>query len=200
LGMQLAEEVSKDESFVANHIRTTPRTMLQSYLETQRIPSKAFKDTDAARWLGRELFADAVLVGRIEREGPNLNLQLRLLESKTSTFHNSHQSRLEQGMLLGVANQADLAPTEPYGQIPEVILDGQKIPKLATDHNSISPSMTMPKCGYQPDPPYTESARQSKYQGTVILSAVISALTKSPWKQSELGDAARPRSRANRSV
>src|SRR5712672_1789860 len=39
LGMQLAEEVSKDESFVANHTRTTPRTMLQSYLETQRIPS-----------------------------------------------------------------------------------------------------------------------------------------------------------------
>ncbi|HWT89015.1 MAG TPA: energy transducer TonB [Candidatus Angelobacter sp.] len=174
LGMQLAEEVSKDESFVANHIRTTPRAMLQSYLETQRIPSKAFKDTDAARWLGRELFADAVLVGQMEHSSANLKLELRLIESKTSRFYNSRQSGLEQGTLPGMANQADLAATEPYGQIPEAILDGQKIPKLAADQNSSSPGMTMPRCEYQPDPPYTESARQSKYQGIVILQAVIS--------------------------
>jgi len=171
LGMQLAEEVSKDDSFATDHIRTTPRHMLQTYLEGQRIPSKGFREPQAARWLAREFSADAVLVGLLELQGGTLKLELQLLESK---FHPTHQSDVERAVFRGPANPADLAPTEPFGQLPEVQIDGEKIPKFKAEYSSGASDITLPECTYKPDPPYTESARQSKYQGVVILSAVIS--------------------------
>jgi hypothetical protein len=169
LGIQLAEEASKDDSFVANHIRTTPRPMLQSYLVSQRIPSKALKEVDAARWLAREFSADAVLVGQIKREGSNLKLELQLLES-----HRSLKSKAERGALPGLSSPADLAPNEPFGQLPEVTIDGEKVPELRAKQSAGLSEMTVPSCMYQPDPPYSESARQSKYQGILILQTVIS--------------------------
>jgi len=31
----------------------------------------------------------------------------------------------------------------------------------------------VPKCYYQPDPPYSEEARKAKYQGIVVVEAII---------------------------
>lgn len=174
LGMQLAEEVSKDDSFVANQIRTTPRSMTQSYLESQRIPSRALNDVSAVTWFAREMSADAVLMGQLKVEGTGLELKLQLLGSDGTIPRDTRKTKTERELVAGLATPSGLAPAEPFGDLPEVEINGEKIPKLKVGQNEGSQEMTLPSCPYKPDPPYSEFARQAKYQGVVVLQTVIS--------------------------
>ncbi len=172
LGMQLAEEVSKANSFAASRIRTTPRPMLQSYLESQRIPSVALKDDDGARWLGRELSADAVLVGHLKLDGPNLKVELQLLECGKN--RGSRKSKTESATITLPGGPADLTSSEPFGEMPVLSIGGEIIPKLGKGSGANGHPMKAPSCYRQPDPSYTDDARRVRFNGTLILQAIIS--------------------------
>jgi len=174
LGMQLAEEVSKDDSFVTGHIRTTPRYMLQSYFESQRIPSTVFKDFDATRWLGRELSADAVLVGNLKLDGPNLKVELRLVECWKPRDRESRKSKAESATLTLPGGPTDLTPSQPFGELPTPTRDGEVVPKFGESSGANGHPMKAPSCSYQPDPSYTDDARWVKFNGTLILQVIIS--------------------------
>ena len=67
LGMQLADQVSKELAAQQAAIKIVDRSRLQSFLEEQRIPAALFKDEKAICWLGKHLGADTVLRGTTER-------------------------------------------------------------------------------------------------------------------------------------
>ena len=80
LGMQLAEEAGRDEAFTTNHIQVVPHSMLENYLENERIPSKSLREIESTRWLAGEFSANAALIGRIESKDGKLMLELQLVQ------------------------------------------------------------------------------------------------------------------------
>src|SRR5438874_11698646 len=62
-----------------------------------------------------------------------------------------------------------------YQQGPNYARRADEIPEEPDVVRSGSPGVASPVCSYCPQPDYSDAARAAKFQGTVILSVVVTA-------------------------
>jgi len=165
LGMQIADEFSKELASQQSAIQIIERSRLRAYLEQQSIPSTLLNNEKAMRWLGKQLGATAVLVGTTEDEGDSVRVQVNLRSCE------KEKAGPVEGFTFPYAGSKD----------PFTALD---FPAKAAsvDNSSTDPAVfragvggvTSPICLYCPQPSYTNPARAAKFQGTMLLDVIVS--------------------------
>jgi TonB family protein len=165
LGMQLADQVSKEFAAQQSAIKIIDRSHLQSFLEEQRIPANLFNNEKAICWLGMELGATTVLRGTTEDRGGPLRVQASLLscvKDKAGPVEESSFSDLDP--------KFGLTPLEPFPKTLPVP-DSSAGPLILTAGKD---GVGAPRCSYCPPPSYTDPARLAKLNGIVVLQLTIS--------------------------
>jgi TonB family protein len=166
LGMQIADQVSKELTSQQNPIKMIDRSHLQSFLEEQRIPGDLLNNKKAICWLGKQLGATAILTAVTEDEGESVRVQLNLRSCDTGKTGPTEVFTFPYS-----GSKADLSPVAPN-------------PKTASAGNdSANPAMFRagmggagaPACLYCPGPSYTKPARAARFHGKVLLDVVVSA-------------------------
>jgi TonB family protein len=172
LGMQLADTLSSQLVAQTNGIRIVDRSSLQVFLERERISSRLLEDDHAAGWLASELYASAVLLGTLMKEGSGLLLHVQLWNAQDALKNGKKQNKsLSDGMVLSIqAPDSALAPAEPFASESHADSTSPGEGVFRAGANGV----TMPTCSYRPDPQYTDAARAAKFNGTVLLELLIS--------------------------
>src|ERR1700730_10560361 len=79
LGMQIADQVSKELASQQNAIKIVDRSRLQTFLDEERIPAALFNNEKAICWMGKQMGATTLLRGTTENRGGPLRVQASLL-------------------------------------------------------------------------------------------------------------------------
>lgn len=170
-GMQLADAVSAQMTAQSNGIRIADRGQLQSYLEKERIPSNFLEEDNAGRWLAMENAANAVLVGYVKEEQTGIHLRVQLLDAHELVRKADGREKVGPIEDLTFANlSGDLAPAEPFGQVPKSDVDYRAM----KDASSKGVATTPPRGLRTPNPEYTNAARIAKFKGNLILHVTVS--------------------------
>jgi hypothetical protein len=167
-GIEISDQLSKVLTELLGLTRVVSRGALLGFLEEQRIPSKILAGPAAARWLGEKLQATAVIVPSLvsnSSEPQNFRLfKVHVYSDKTVVSD-------EMTVPLASPTPGDLEPSESVeALIPRTITaSGEPVYKfIAKD-----PRMVLPRCGYSPQPPYSDKARVAKASGSVAIDAII---------------------------
>jgi len=165
LGMQLADEFSKELASEQNSIQIIERSHLQKYLEQERIPATLLKNDDAIRWLGVKLDATAVLTGttKVERESLRVQAKLQSCDKKRT-------GPIEGFTFPYPSSKASLSPFDPAAKSASSA-DGSSDPAVLRAGVG---GATAPVCMHCPEPSYTHPAREANFQGTLLLDVVVS--------------------------
>ena len=164
LGMQLADAFSAQMAAQSTGILIADRGRLQSYLEKERIPSNLLEEDNAGRWLAMENGANAVLVGYVKEEQTGIHLRVQLLDAHELVKKADGKEKVGPIEDLTFVNlSGDLAPAEPFDQLPITSMDYRAM-KAAP-----------PRGLRTPNPEYTNAARIAKFNGNLLLQITISA-------------------------
>lgn len=165
LGIQLADQFSKELASQQTDIQIIDRALVHSYLEEQRIPGALLKDLKAVQWLGRALGATAVLTAVIEDKGSSLQARVRLF-----SCIKDKDNFAEELIILPTDLGTALTPREVFAlTLPNnSVSSDSAIPRAGVD------GVGSPICIYCPQPGYTDPARGAKFSGTILLNVVVS--------------------------
>ena len=171
-GVQLADGFSKELAFQHNGIQIIDRSTLREYLERERLSSDLVNNDRAIRWLGKELNATTVLTGITKHVGSIVHVQLRLLscnKEKTAAIEEFTLPAPDStSTLSGFDPIANAASKDRWASAPEAYGAGPG-------------GATLPICLYCPPPPYSDAARAAKFEGQVVLDAVVSEDGRVKW-------------------
>lgn len=164
-GLQLADRFSKELAFQQNGIQIIDRSTLREYLEKERISSDLVSTDKATRWLGKELNATTVLTGVTKHLGSLVHVQLKLLSCNKERTAPIEEFTLpapdSTNTLSGFDPIANAASKDRWASAPAAYEAGDG-------------GATLPICLYCPPPPYSNAARAAKFEGQVVLDAVVS--------------------------
>jgi TonB family protein len=171
-GLQLADQFSKELASQRNGIQIIDRSTLREYLEKERISSDLVSNDSAIRWLGKALNATTVLTGVTKHLGSFVHVQLRLLscdKEKTAAIEEFTVPRPDAANTLsGFDPIAQAASKDRWASAPAAYEAGPG-------------EATLPVCLYCPAPPYSDAARAAKFEGQVVLDAVVSEDGRVKW-------------------
>jgi len=171
-GLQLADQFSKELASQQNGIHIMDRSILKEYLEKERISSDLVSNDSAIRWLGKSLNATTVLTGVTKHLGSFVHVQLRLLscdKEKTAAIEEFTVPRPDAtNTLSGFDPIAQAGSKDRWASAPEAYETGPG-------------EATLPVCLYCPPPPYSDAARAAKFEGQVVLDAVVSENGRVKW-------------------
>jgi TonB family protein len=172
-GLQLADQFSRELASRPNGIQIIDRSILKTYLERERISPDLLSNDRATRWLGKEVNATAVLTGITKSQGSSLNVRLKLLSCNKDKAAPIEEFTLplpsSKNALSGFDPIASDASKDRWASAPAAY--GAGGPGAAT----------FPVCLYCPPPLYTDAARAAKFEGQVVLDAVVSEDGKVKW-------------------
>jgi hypothetical protein len=153
LGMQIADQVSKELTAQQNAIKLVDRSRLQTFLDEERVPAALFNNEKAICWLGRQLGATTVLRGTTEVRGGPLRVQASLLSCVKDKV-----GPVEEFAFPDFGGESDLSPLERFSK---TLPTPSPIPLvLSAGVDGVSP----PACVYCPSPSYTDPAREAKFK------------------------------------
>jgi TonB family protein len=165
LGIQIADQVSKELASEQSAIKIIDHSRLQSFLEEQRIPATLLNDEKAICWLGKQLGANTVLRGTTEDRGGPLRIRASLLscvQGKTGSVEEFSVPDSDfQNVLIPKESFPETLPPRESSSAPLIRMAG-------------ADGVSMPACLYCPDPVYTDPAREAKFKGRVILRITLS--------------------------
>lgn len=171
-GLQLADQFSKELASQQNGVQIIDRSTLREYLEKERISSDLLSNDSAIRWLGKALNATTVLTGATKHLGSFVHVQLKLLscdKEKTAAIEEFTLPRPDAtNTLSGFDPIVQAASKDRWASAPAAYVAG---PGEATS----------PVCVYCPPPPYSDAARTAKFEGQVVLDAVVSEDGRVKW-------------------
>ncbi|MGC2529619.1 MAG: energy transducer TonB [Candidatus Acidiferrum sp.] len=166
LGIQLADSMSAELLAQGNGIQVVSRDLLREYLVREHIPSNLLKDWNAARWLGSQLQANAVLIGSIEQHGDHPDLLIELLNVS------NEKAVSEEAIDISISDpQSSLAPLEAYDS--ERQIQAMTAARGSTIARAGVNGVSVPQCIYCPVPLYTNEGRKAKINGSVVLEATV---------------------------
>src|ERR1700746_2557369 len=171
-GLQLADQFSKELASQQRGIQIIDRSNLREYLEKERISSDLVSNDSAIRWLGKALNATTVLTGVTKHLGSFVHVQLKLLscdKEKTAAIEEFTVPRPDAANTLsGFDPIAQAASKDRWASAPAAYEAGPG-------------EATLPVCLYCPPPPYSDAARAAKFEGQVVLDAVVSEDGRVKW-------------------
>jgi TonB family protein len=164
-GLQLADQFSKELASRQNGIQIIDRSILKTYLDKERISSDLLSNDRAMRWLGNELNATAVLTGITKSQESFVNVRLKLLSCNKDKGVPIEEFTVplpdSKNALSGFDRTASAASNDKWSSVPAAYATGPG-------------GATIPICQYCPHPPYSEVARAARFEGQVVLEAVVS--------------------------
>ncbi len=164
LGTLLPDAMSQALTASATGFQVIDRCRLRAFLERVQIPQEELRDVEVAQWLGRQVDANAVLIGSYRASKGKVSLLVKVIDAEggrklaEATAFLAMTTQMEN--LLGANKGPVRSAPDRIGEEPDVFIAGQE-------------GVTIPQCVYCPPPLYTEEARRGKYQGRVLLSVVI---------------------------
>lgn len=166
LGMQLADQFSKELASQQNETQLIDRSALRAYLDQQRIPGVLLKDQRAMRWLGKQLGSTAVLTGLVENKASSLDIKIRLLSCDKEKAH------IEDELILLSSGLGDsLNPVEGFHQKPHTVPEAIEPEIFRAGVGGV----TQPACKHCPDPEPTKEVREASFSGSVLMDVLLSA-------------------------
>jgi hypothetical protein len=163
-GIQSAEMLSVALSKGNKSLIVLDRSLVQDFLQEERIPSRFVNQIGVARWLAKKLNADVVVTGELTKKGKKeIDLTTHFVGAKGET----------QNPLKLVAkfrdDDLDLSPTDTLRPLPplEDTINGERVYQAGVR------GVGFPMCFYMPNPPYTEDAREAQFIGAVMVEALV---------------------------
>ena len=163
-GIQSAGMLSVALSKGDKSLTVLDRSLVQDFLQEQRIPPRFVNQIGVARWLAKKLNADVVVTGELSKKGKkDVDLTTHFVGAKDD----------EQNPLKLTAkfrdDALDLSPTDTLRALPplEDTLNGENVYRAGVR------GVGFPMCFFMPNPPYTEEARQAHFSGAVLVEALV---------------------------
>jgi TonB family protein len=140
-------------------------------LNEERIPSKILNQPEALAWVAHQLHASRLVFGTIRTEKEVLLARAHLLKDE-GPGKKPHVGK-------------EISVKMPLGNLADGLLARESLPPPAkrdisqmnaepVDKSRISQKdFKFPSCFYMPNPPYTQSAREAKLSGTLLIEAII---------------------------
>jgi hypothetical protein len=163
-GIQSAEMLSFALAKGNKSLIVLDRSLVQDFLQEERIPSRFVNQIGVARWLAKKLNANVVVTGELVRKGKRkIDLTTHFAGAKdekqnplkiTATFR-------DDGL--------DISPTDTLHALPplEDTFNGEQVYRAGVR------GVGSPTCFFFPNPPYTEEAREAHFSGAVIMEALV---------------------------
>lgn len=166
-GMQLADTLSSQLSSSAAPVHSIDRSALRNLLERDRVPAQLEGDVGVARWLGKQLNADLVVLGDLSVERDKaIAVTARLVRPNDG----NDIPQILRGRIDVVSDsRLDFTPTDalpPLAPLPDN-LDGQKVYRAGVD------GVGLPMCFHMPNPPVTQDAKLFRFVGNVVVETVL---------------------------
>jgi TonB family protein len=167
-GIEWADELSFLFATQEETIQVVDRTLFKELLQKKQISAKLQSSEPAARWLGKQLRATVVLVGKarmsketiVEPSARFLNVDDDHLVGPSSEVNLQVASTTNLSSLTGLRPPPSLPP------FPDTV-NGEKVYHMGES------GVGAPSCYYMPNPSYTEAARKAHFSGTIIAEGVI---------------------------
>jgi len=163
-GIQLADALAAQLSQGEKGFEVVDRAAARKFAQQERVSAQNQASELMARWIARELKADAVLTGEITIAGSNsIELSARLFQVEG---HKNKALGLKGTLHIDLSH-ADLSPIDDFPTLPGFNdgLNSQSVYRRS--------GITLPHCFYMPSPPYTEQARAQHISGTILVDAII---------------------------
>lgn len=162
-GRQLADQLAQELAKQDQEIEVMDRARLHAYLENERVTLT--QDDGISRAVGQDLNATTVvlcLLGRIDDD--TMEASGRML----SVGHNDHTGTREHVDLLAPISQADASPVQ-VAPLPPYLRTASGEPIYRAGAKGVS----LPRCTYMPNPPYSDAARKARLSGSLMVEAII---------------------------
>jgi len=172
LGTLLADEFSESLAVSAKGFKVLRRKTLSEYLVQNWTTLEDLQSTDVFFQIGRQLGASGVILGTMQEENGKLYLTLHLVGFCPSPNPKDIFEATDDRIRFPLTDELRALLFEPgpnYTRKPDQIPEEPGIFKAGIS------GVSSPNCIYCPQPSYSDVARAGKYQGTVILSVVVTA-------------------------
>ena len=165
LGTIVADRFSESLSDASQSMKVIDRQTLSDYLKRNWVSEEDFSSNEVCLWIGRELGATGVIVGTLFEENGQITLRVHL-----AGF----------GPVDKKADEFQLALTEQTRKVffqsgPDYFRKSQDIPDGPGVLKTGTPGVSQPRCIKCPVPQFSDAAHNSKFQGTVRLSVIVTA-------------------------
>ena len=172
LGALLADKFSESLAARAEGFKVLGRKALSEYLVQNWTTLEDLQSTDVFFQIGRQMGASGVILGTMQEENGKLYLTLHLVGFCPSPNPKDIFESTDDRIRFPLTDELHALLFEPR---PNYIRQPDQIPEQPGIFKAGISGVSGPKCLYCPQPSYSDVARAAKYQGTVILSIVVTA-------------------------
>lgn len=164
LGTIVADRFSESLSGFSQSIKVLDRQTLTDYLKKNWVSEEDLSTNEVCLWIGRELGATGVITGSLSEENGQITLKVQL-----AGFGPVDKKADESQLALTERTKKMLFLSDPKARKSEDIPDEPGVLKTGT------PGVSQPRCKKCPLPQFSDAARNSKFQGAVRLSVIVTA-------------------------
>jgi TonB family protein len=173
LGTLLADRFSESLTAYATGLKILDRKILKDYLTQNWTTLEDLQSNDVCLAIARQMGATGVIIGTLSEEKGQLSLTIRLggfgLRAKGKDIYLVSQ---EKAIFPFTDAKRNLF-LQPGPNFARTADDIPADPGVVTFNPKNSASVKMPRCANCQSPDYVDAARAVKFQGTVLLSVVI---------------------------
>lgn len=158
VGGMLADDLSDVLATSSTKFKVIDRVRAVKALDSNRLAPEITADQEVAAWIAQSVGAEAALVGRLSREGGNIELSVDCLLAKEGKSLKSFQATFPLTDKWKTDLGLNIDPNSSVGAM------------LGTRTN---PGATFPQCTSCPAPEFPQAARKLNARGTVTLQIVV---------------------------
>jgi TonB family protein len=166
-GVQFSDEMSKALAGFLQAEHVLDRSVLRTFFQEQRIPSKLLSEPLPARWMGKKLGATMVVLPGLDYAHGS-EVSFKLVEVGSGAVFKSNKL----GITFATSGAYDLRAADGYGPLGSRAASPANEPTYKLGPKN--PGIKLPQCFYSPNPEYSASARNNHFGGTTLVEAIIS--------------------------
>jgi TonB family protein len=170
LGTLLADRFSESLARYSAGMQILDRKILRDYLTENWTTLEDFRSNDLCLRVARQLGASGAVLGILAEKSGNINLTLHLEGFGPTDKEDDIFAWRNRTTSFPVTEEVH---TALYRSGPNYTRSPDKIPEEPGVFVAGVSGVTQPECKYCPNPDYSDAARAGKFQGTTILSVVV---------------------------
>ncbi len=170
LGTLLADRFSESLTAYSSGIHILDRKVLKDYLFENWTTLEDLKSSEVCLEVARQLGATGAVLGTLTEKNGNINLTLRLEGFGQTERQDDIFALRDRTVIFPLTEELRTALYHPGRNRAR---SADKIPEEPGVFTGSINGVTQPKCIYCPNPDYSDAARAVKFQGTVVLSVVV---------------------------